>query len=178
MTQAILDAADVVAQLGSDVDPDALQIQIEGALAAIEAVAGPVTEVREDRLGGSSVIILARRAASVRRIIEAYSTSSRELADDDWSLGSDRRSITRRVGGTNSASAFGDGWVTVYYQPEDAIAVRRIVAIQMIKHNVATTPGVLGFTEGNWSIQFPNGETWGATHAELLASLAQPWSFG
>lgn len=178
MADPILTLVDVRAQLNTALDDDALQMQIDGALAAIELVAGPLDPHVEERRGGASVIVLARRYASIESVSEYYATDNVvELAEDDWALGADGRSLTRRGYGTNPGYGFG-GRVRVEGTPADETAIRRIVALQLIKHNLATTPGVLGFTEGNWSIQFPNGETWGATQAELLGTIGPLWHFG
>lgn len=178
MTDPILDIDQVRSAIETSLDDAGLQLQIDGALALVESVAGPVGAVTEERRGGSSVVLLGRRYASIESVTEGYATSyPTVLATDDWELGPDGRSLTRRGYGTNPAAWF-SGPVRVVGTAEDDVAIRRLVALQLIKHNLATTPGVLGFTEGNWSIQFPNGETWSATQADLLGTLRPLWSFG
>lgn len=170
----LLTPAEVRAAYATSATDAALLAEIAAAEAAIDGVAGPLGEQREEHIGGTSVIILNRRAASIRSIREYLADA--DLTTADWRLDSDRRSLWRRATGYTAGWAVGP--VLVAYQPVDDVMVRRSVALKLIQHNLATVPGVLGFTEGNFSIQFPNGETWASTHDEILGTSNQPWSFG
>ena len=169
----ILTPSEVRGSVQTSATDDALAVQIAGAEAELERVLGPVGEVREIKAGGGRVIILDRPAASVRRVREYLADA--DLTTADWTLGSDGRSLWRVDAGYRAT--WGVGPTEIAYQPRDDIALRRLVALQLIKHNVATVPGVLGFTEGNFSIQFPNGESWAATHEEILGTAGGHWSF-
>ena len=152
----------------------ALVRAVEDAEAAIDRVGGPVGEIREERPGrGSAIIILARRAASIRAIREHG--DDEDLAGDDWRLLSDQRSIRRLHDGTNAAHAWRRPIVS--YQPVDELATRRMVAIELVKGSLTSMPGVLGFTEGNWTIQYANGQTWRSSRQDALDELGPEWGF-
>lgn len=171
----ILAPADLHNRFESSLEDADLARLIAGAQGAIERVAGPLEAVTEIRRGGSSVIILPRLVASIVAVREAGDDF--DLDPADWFLRSDRRSVDRLATGPN-ARALWHGPVAFEVQPIDDLEERRAIAIKLIELEVSRTPGLLGFTEGNWSIQFPNGETWGATRQDLLAQLDSPWSFG
>lgn len=159
----------------TDLSPESLQLLIDAAEQAIARVAGPTGEVVEIRDGGSSVVILNRFAAAIGSVREASATE--DLNEDDFWLRSDRRSIDRLATGPSPARLW-RGPVVVTYTPVDEVAERKAIALKLVQLDLDAHPGVLGFTEGNWSIQFPNGESWGATRADLLAGSGPLWSFG
>lgn len=161
---------------GAPTDDAAIQLQIDAAYEQIERVGGPLGTIVEERLGGGSVIILARRASTVAKITEP--SADDDLAADDFSLGSDDRSLRRLDDGTSPASAWPRGWNRIEYTAFADVASRKAVALKMVQHGLVGMPGVLGFTEANWSIQFPNGESWSTAHAGLTADVASPWHFG
>lgn len=170
----LIDPDDLAALLDSDVDAGRLALELAAAENAIELSAGPVGEVREFHRGGAGVIILRRFAASVRAIREPY--EDEDLVDGVWRLDADRRSLWRLdTSGTPIGWAAGD--VSVYYQPADDLALRQAAALALIRHSLSGIPGVLGFSEGNFSIQFKNGETWSSAQADVMGSLERPWSF-
>lgn len=142
---------------------------------AIEAIAGPLGEAVEIRRGGSSFVILPRFAASIDEISEGRDPAL-TLADDDWQLRSDRRSVERLPYGTNPASAFDDP-VTITVTWLDDIELRRAVAIALIKADLSAQPGVLGITEGNFTIQYANGQTYTITRDDVLEAAGPLWSF-
>lgn len=163
------------AQVETDLADADLQLLINAAEQAVARVAGPLGDVVEIRAGGSSIVILNRRAATISTIREAG--QDEDLDPDDFWLRSDQRSIDRLETGPDPSSTW-RGPVVVTYSPVDDVAERKAIAIKLVELDLSSTPGVLGFTEGNWSIQFPNGETWGATRADLLSAAAPLWTFG
>lgn len=152
-----------------------LAFVLAGITSEIERVAGPLEDVSETRLGGSRVIILARPAAAIVRIREFDQDD--DLVDDDFRLDADRRSIWRLGTGT-TPRPYWWGPVLVDFAPWDNYEERRLIAVKMLQMHLTGMPGVLGFTEGNWSIQFKTGETWSTTRADILGSIEQPWHFG
>lgn len=154
----------------TDLSDEALQIEIDAAEQAILRVAGSLDDVTEEREGHSEYVILARHAAEITTVSD--DDGETELTEtDDWILLSDRRSL-RRVGAR---------WrhrVQVAYTPADELALRQMVIVQLVRHAITGTPGVIGFTEGNWSIQFASGETWSAARQGVLDGVGLPWHFG
>lgn len=154
----------------TELEDEALQIHIDAAEQAIERLAGALEEFTEERHGGSRIVILARHAATVSEVSEDDGDTDL-TEDEDYRLLSDRRSL-RRVDQEWS------GRVHVTYTPYSDLAVRQLVIIQLVRHALRSIPGVLGFTEGNFSIQFASGETWSSTRDDALSGLGAPWHFG
>lgn len=170
----LIDPTDLATLLDSDADAGRLALELAAAEAAIELAAGPVGEIREIHRGGTGVLILRRFAASVRAIREPYEDSDVDVAG--WRLDADRRSLWR-LDTSSIPIAWAHGEVSVYYQPADDLALRQAVALALIRHSLSGIPGVLGFSEGNFAIQFKNGETWTSAQADILHAVEQPWSF-
>lgn len=154
----------------TELEDDALQLHIDAAEQAIDPLAGPLEEITEERHGGSRIVILARPAASITSVFEDDGETELE-EETDYRLLSDRRSL-RRVDQEWS------GRVHVVSVPLDSLALRQLVVIQLVRHAIIGIPGILGFTEGNWSIQFASGETWSSAREDALSGLAAPWHFG
>lgn len=163
----------------------ALTVFEADAEAAILAIAGPLGTSTYRSLGRSSIIMLPRYAASIEAVREGIDPVI-ALASDDWRLLSDRRSIERLPLGTNPAYisgphatsyAFLDP-VEVDYTPADDLATRRVVAVLLIRAAAVAQPGVLGMTEGNFSIQYANGQTYSVSRDDALEAAGPLWGFG
>jgi hypothetical protein len=170
------DLADLRSVMGAVAASDAALTTFEGAAElAIEAVAGPLGAAVEIRDGGSSIVILPRYASAVTKVTEGREVPL-ELAANDWLLRSDRRSIERLRFGTNPAMRFLDP-VRIEYTPLDDTLLRRAVAVALIKAELTAQPGVLGVTEGNFTIQYANGQSYSVTREDVLESVGPLWSF-
>jgi hypothetical protein len=145
------------------------------AEAAIAAVAGPLGDVVEVRRGGSSFLILDRYVGSIAKVIEGR-IQPVELDPTDYVLRGDRRSLERVDAGPNPASRWVDPTEVQYAAANDR-ETRRVTAIALIRAALTGQPGVLGMTEGNFSIQYANGETWSATRDDVLESVGPLWNF-
>lgn len=154
---------------------EALTTFLLDAEAAIEAVAGPAGDVVEVRRGGSSFVILNRIAATIASVVEGRYLPV-ELDPDDYALYGDGRSIERLGTGTHPATRWTDPTFT--YAARDDRESRRVAAIALIRAALTGQPGVLGLTEGNFSIQYASGETWTATRDDVLESVGPLWNFG
>lgn len=159
--------------IATEATDDALTALLAEAEAEIARVGGLIGTVTYPMTGGSSVLILPRYVASVTSIGHRYySADTDETLDPSaYVLLPDRRSI-RMADGTRFRPL-----VTVVAETLDALTIGRALALQLVRLYLTNQPGVLGFTEGNWTIQFKNGESYTLTRDALLGSLAAPWSF-
>ncbi len=171
---ALYEIAELVVLIDADVDAAAIEVQLAAATDAIEQLAGPLGEIVETHRGGSEFVILNRIATSVRIVTEEDGRLT--LAADDWSLGVDGRSLRRLPEGTNPELRF-NGRVAVTFQTADDLAIRRAVALELVKTGLMSQPGVLGLTEGNFTIQFANGQTWSSLRDGALEATRPPWGF-
>lgn len=175
----VIDLAALRSLVESDLTDDALTIELAAAEADVERVAGPLGELREVHRSVGRAIILNRYAASVRAVREFDADD--DLEAEDWRLDADGRTLWRLDTGPSPASLWGggnrDGWVRVYYQARDDLAMRQGAVIALVKGGIAGTPGVLGLTEGNFSIQFQNGATWSSVRSDVTAGVEKPWNF-
>lgn len=170
----LIDPSDLPTLLDTDVDAARLLLELGAAESAIEHVAGPIGEVRELHRGGSGVVILDRYAASIRAVREPY--GDEDLTADRYRLDGDRRSLWR-LDENAVGIAWAAGLVSVYYQTADDLVARQATALALMRHSLSGIPGVLGFSEGNFSIQFNNGESWSSAQADVLEAVGRPWSF-
>jgi hypothetical protein len=161
--------------------PDELREHIETTLddvalerladAAEEAIVGeigdpgPVNELITPR-GTTDLIKLGRRAATVSAVTERTT----ELDEDDYELRSSGYILRRLNTGSSPASCW-RGRVDITYTVSD-LAERARVQIELVKLDLAYSPGVVGETIGSWSEQLAQGDrTYQAERAAILASL-------
>lgn len=170
----IIDPADLGSLLESDADAALLELELVAAEAELERVAGSIGEQREYHRGGGKVLVLHRFAGSVRAIREEL--ASADLTATEFRLDTDRRSLWR-LDAAGTAVTWATGLVSVFYAPADDLAIRQATALALMKQSLAGVPGVLGMTEGNFSIQFANGETWSSARADALVGASRPWGF-
>jgi hypothetical protein len=97
----------------------------------------------------------------------------------------DSRSLWRSIPGTGEAaipatSELGvwRGPVTVVSTPLSLASLRKVATAQLVKGAISNNPGVLGLTEGNFTIQYANGQTYSVTVDDVLESVDPLWSFG
>lgn len=123
----------------TDLVDDAVQRLIDEAEALVDKSYGQLAtqtdELRECSL--STVLFLSRRAISITTITEEVQGTEGDytatvLASDDFQTRYEGRQIERLSGGTNSRATWGD-IVTVVYVPEDEMAARTGVIIDLVK---------------------------------------------
>jgi len=171
----IIEIEDLRTLVETDLVDAALELELSAAEAELDRIAGPLGEVREYHRGGGYALILHRFAGSIRIVREPL--ASADLVASAWRLDPDRRSLWR-LDSSGLATTWADGLVSVYYQPSDDLALRQAVAVALVRGAITGVPGVLGMTEGNFSIQFANGQTWSSVRDDVLSSAARPWGFG
>jgi len=177
-----LDVTDLREHIETELEDSALERLLAAAYDQIDAVAGPTGELIEHHAGGSRFIILRRFAAEADsggeqiEVREADAAAALDPATE-WRILSDRRSIERLEPGCETCERRFFGPVEVIYVPRADDAIRDLVAIELVKGDVTSNPGVLGMTEGNWTIQYANGTTWSSSQAGALEAVAAPWSF-
>jgi hypothetical protein len=168
-----LTVAELRSLVATELTDAALQLLID---AAEEQLAGlPAGDITETYRGGSSVIILRWPASAVVSVREADYTT--DVPADEYRLSAtDSRSLWRKIAGASEPGTWA-GPVTVVSTSASHAALRKLVTVQLVKGSINNNPGVLGMTEGNWTIQFDNGTTWSADTEDALAVAAAPWSF-
>ncbi len=171
------DLDDLRAVLGDVAASDeALTTFLADAEAAIASVAGPLGDVVEVRRGGSSFVILNRIVDEISAVVEGRYLPV-TLDPTDYQLRADGRSIERIDSGPNPAVRWTDP-TEFRYAAKDDKESRRAAAIALIRASLTGQPGLLGMTEGNFSVQYASGETWTSTRDDILESVGPLWNFG
>ena len=168
-----LTVAELRSLVATELSNDALQLLIDAA--EEQLVNLPTGEITETYRGGSSVIILRWPAAAIDSVREADMTT--DVPADEYRLSAtDSRSLWRRIPGLAQPGTW-SGPVTVVSTTRSQANLRKLATVQLVKGAINNNPGVLGMTEGNWTIQFENGSTWSAAIDDALSVADQPWSF-
>lgn len=183
----------VTTELG---DP-ALQILLDAAEQAIDALIGPVSGYGRSEThdgGRSSIITLNAQADSIDTVTETVGDTVTTLAADDYLLRNDRRSLERLATGTNAPAWWG-GWrqgpsivwqgrVTVGYTGFDDLARRKSVQrglVELDLNQAGGTSDVSSERIGEFTETFATRATGGdyqSARAALLDSLLSVgWSF-
>lgn len=165
--------------IATELADSALQLLIDAAEEQLANV--PSGEISEQYRGGSRVIILRRPAESISSIREANAGADLDDGDPDpataeYQLQPDGRSIYRIDPGL-TYYRYWWGPVTIVSTPRALASLRKVATVQLVKGAIANNPGILGMTEGNWTIQFENGSTWSEAIDDGLAALDPPWAF-
>lgn len=166
------------ALVGTDIaigDPE-LTVLLNGAWQAIEARYGSLEPVIELHHGTGPNLLLGRAAASVGSVSIGSALDPTALEADDYRLGADRRSLFRLETGTNPSVVW-PGWEEVTYTPFNDVDARHTVQRKLVELELLSRPGVVGMTEGNFSIQLAQGQSYSDLREEILASLAPGWVF-
>lgn len=154
---------------------DALQRLLDDAEAEIDRYAGPlgvpVTELID---GGYGRVITSRRVSSVTSIVETAGSSTTTLSGDDWRLRS-AYVVERLSTGTNPRWRWSD-LVTIVYLPVDDEATRKVVQLELVKLEIAFTPGLAAETVGAWTQQYVTSGSapLDEQRAAVLSRLADP----
>ena len=100
----------------------------------IERRFGPLDTATELLPGGEKMLILKQKlgSAGITSVTETVGTTDTVLAADDYRLWYGGAMLERLDDGTNPRSRWGDR-VSVVYVPEDRLAQRRLVLIQLVK---------------------------------------------
>jgi hypothetical protein len=155
---------------GTDADAY-LQLLLDQAEAEIERVAGvsgPVTELCE---GGYPGLVLSRPIVSITSVTEDPDGSPLILASDDHRFTVGGYVLHRLAGGTNPRGAW-SGRVQVTYTPVSDTALREGVQLDLVRMDLAATPGVSSRTIGAWSESYGNSAA-SASRADILSRLVQ-----
>lgn len=146
----------------TSLDEDAIQLLLDAAEEAVIGRAGPTVDEyaatsRTERFrpsGGS--LMLSERALSIVAINEyADSATPIELEEDDFQLSASGRMVRRRIGGTNSSPAW-RGAVEVEYVPDSDTARRAAAQLNLVKLEIAFTPGLASQVVGAWTETYTN----------------------
>jgi hypothetical protein len=123
--------------------------------------------------GGSSRLVLSRRAGSVTSVTETSGTTTTTLADD-WRLRS-AYVLERLNTGTNPRWTW-SRLATVTYVPVDDTDTRIVVQLELVKIAIARNPGLAAQTIGAWTEQYVNNSAWNPDleRASILARLLDP----
>ena len=164
----------VLGQAGAS--DEALTTFLLDAEAQILQAGGALGELVEVRSGGSRIVILSRIAAEVTAAREGR-VQPIELDAEDYRLNADGRSIERLEDGPNPGIRWRDP-AEIEFTAFDDLQTRRATAVALVRAALTGQPGVLGFSEGNFAIQFANGATWSSTREDVLESVGPLWNFG
>ncbi len=131
MADEILNNAQLGEHIEHDLSDNALQQLNDAETAEILRRFGSVTTATELLPGGTRRLILAQKAASFTTVTETVGYTSTALAADDYRLWYGAM-LERLDDGTNPRSCWGNR-VSVVYVPEDRLAQRRLVLINLVK---------------------------------------------
>lgn len=153
-----------------------LQTLLDAAYEAIIMYAGPylVVSGADDQVnefitprGIGPLLRLSRPAESIEQVIEGTST----LAADDYTIGSTGNILRRLNDGTNPCRYWRDrAYIT--YTPLSDLALREVAQIELVRLDIAFTPGLTSQTIGSWTEAFTTSvKSWPEQRADILASL-------
>jgi hypothetical protein len=153
---------------------DAVGRLLDDAEAQIVAYAGSAGSVTELVDGGFGRLSLSRPTSSVTSITETVGTTSVTLATDDWRHRG-AYVLERLNTGTNARWTW-NRLVTVVYTPDDDSVQRKAVQLELVKLEIAFTPGLAAETVGSWTQQYVTSGSAPLSdqRSELLARLRQP----
>lgn len=153
---------------------DAIQRLLDDAEAEIIRYAGDLGSVTELIDGGSSRLVLSRRAGSVTSVTETSGTTTTTLDADDWRLRS-AYVLERLNTGTNPRWTW-SRFATVTYVAADDTDTRAVVQLELVKIAIARNPGLAAQTIGAWTEQYVNNSAWNPDleRASILARLLDP----
>lgn len=152
---------------------EALALLLSAAEEAIAEAHGPLdydeeTPIIETHKPAGPLLMLGRRASSITTVLEGHV----ELTNgDDYAL-RPSGSIITRLTPTGLPRSWRPVTVTVTYVPLSHIADRKRVASELVKLDIAFSPGLASQTIGPWTETYSSGRTYADQRAEVLASLA------
>lgn len=156
----------------------ALQRLLDDAEALIVGFGGDVSAAEEIVRGGSPRITVARPIDSVSAIRERdnYATPV-TVAVDDWEQNG-RFTLTRLRYGTNRSSVW-RGPVRVTYVPIDDTDTRKMVQVELVKLEIATSPGLASETVGAWTQTYSSigSKSVPEQRADILSRLVETAGF-
>lgn len=163
-----LSLAELKTHVTSTLADSALQDLLDAAYDAIIEYAGTDGPVSELYRVHGDLLLLARPAASVVSVIEQDVT----LAADDYEIRGTGRTLRRLATGTNPAS-YWCGRVDVSYMPRSEAAQRKVVQLELVKLDLAFSPGGLASQRiGEWQESYAtNAGGYDEQHAAILGRL-------
>ncbi len=134
MADEILNNAQLGEHIEHDLSDNALQRLNDADTAEILRRFEALDTVTELLPGGEKMLILKQKLGSdgITSVTETVGTTDTVLAADDYRLWYGGAMLERLEDGTNPRSRWGDR-VSVVYVPEDRLAQRRLVLIQLVK---------------------------------------------
>lgn len=150
---------------------DHLRRLMDSAEAAITEHLGPMATnadhpvVERHRVRGPRVL-LGRRASEITSITEGSTT----LDPDDYSLRASGNMIDRINTGTHPSLSWRHE-VVVTYTPFGTFADRARVQLELVRLDIAFTPGVSSQSIGPWSESYSSGKSYIEQRSDILGSL-------
>ena len=132
MADEILNNAQLGEHIEHDLSDNALRRLNDAETAEILRRCGSVTTATELLPGGEVNLILKQKADSFTSVTETIGTTSTVLSSDDYRLWYGGAMLERLDDGTNPRSRWGNR-VSVVYVPENRLAQRRLVLINLVK---------------------------------------------
>lgn len=157
----------------SSVSNSSLQILVDAAYLAIDDAIGPQGDVKEFFTVHGDLIMLSRRAVSITAVSENVRWAALALAADDYELRPSGQMLVRLRTGTNPRW-YWQGRVDVTYRPPDDTANRVRVAIDLVKLDIATNPGLASQSIGTWAEAYTSNSAfnYALERQSILASLS------
>ena len=150
----------------------ALQVYLDGAVAAVNGAIGEPGETVEYRHAHGDLLPLSRQAATVSEVIEDTRWSATTLAADDYEISPTGRILMRLRTGTNPRWSWW-GRVKVTYVPVDDTAARVRVYLALVQLELNHAPGLSAQQIGTWSEQYTSNSVmnYEIERASILATL-------
>lgn len=176
----------------------AIQRLLDAAWQAITTRAGAAAaSVVDVRTGGTGLLQLSRRAATITKVEEIFTLGPGEpedlralvlagdiwwqsvtLATDDYALDASGFWLQRLADGTYPSDAWGQA-VRVTYASFDDTAERLRVQLELVRLDLDWHPGIASESIGTWSETYVTGDAgYQLAREQILASLGpRPWRF-
>ena len=166
---ALLTAAQLRSLAPTSLEDAALEILLAAAEQEIDRHAGAAGDVTERfRAERPRVLGLARPAA----LVVSVTQQGVALDPTDYALECGGELLRRLHDGANPAWRWW-GHVTVVYTPVDDTASRQRVQAELVRLDIAFTPGLASQQIGTWTETYAtSGRTYAEQRADILASLA------
>jgi hypothetical protein len=159
----------------STLSDETLLILLMAAQEDIIRAIGPAGETFEIVSSRGDLLPITRPALSITSVTERVGWPGNEiaLAEEDYELSASRRVLRRLSSGTTPAYVWRSR-VKVVYVPVDDTASRQRVQGELTKLAIATNPGLVSQTIGQWSEQYAANSAWNVAEEreKLLSSLS------
>lgn len=155
----------------SSLSDDHLRRLMESAESAIIEAIGPLNAnadhpVVEHHRASGPLVMLGRRASSVTSVLEGATT----LDPDDYQLRDTGTVLDRLNTGAHPSLRWSRDTV-VTYVPFGTFADRARVQLELVRLDIAFTPGISSQSIGPWSESYGSGKTYVEQRSDILGSL-------